>query len=123
MCITTLPTVGLQWYQNSYPLHEREGERELYLRRSIKLHENSIHFGSRNFEFWPSDEDDTRASTLFPNFLTTPMGGCLSLDRFNVQRPPLPGWYSVVLSSNSSPESVTLTTRFLWPLCRAQVRE
>ncbi|GFT88264.1 hypothetical protein TNCV_3623611 [Trichonephila clavipes] len=51
--------------------------------------------GPLNFEFWPSDEDDTRASTLFPNFLTTPTGGCLSLDRFNEQRPPLPGCYSM----------------------------
>ncbi|GFT89422.1 hypothetical protein TNCV_4387041 [Trichonephila clavipes] len=36
----------------------------------------------RNFEPWSSDENDTSS-----NFPTTPMGGLLSLDIFNVHHP------------------------------------
>ncbi|GFT01583.1 hypothetical protein TNCV_4204491 [Trichonephila clavipes] len=49
----------------------------------------------------------------YPNFLTIPKKGCLSLDRFNVQRLSLHGSSSVAQGSNSrhaSNESTTLIT-------------
>ncbi|GFS81326.1 hypothetical protein TNCV_1225131 [Trichonephila clavipes] len=64
--------------------------------------------GTRNFEPWASDEDNTLADT--PIFPTTPAGGRLSLDIFNVHRPPLHGGFSAVSTLNSrhaSHESVT----------------
>ncbi|GFX82678.1 hypothetical protein TNCV_1193531 [Trichonephila clavipes] len=42
---------------------------------------------SRPLEPWSSAEDDTLADTLSLNFHTTPTGGRLSLDRFNMHRP------------------------------------
>ncbi|GFV61856.1 hypothetical protein TNCV_4106611 [Trichonephila clavipes] len=48
--------------------------------------------GPRNFEQWSSEERATpELAHPFPNFRTTPMGGRLSLDIFNVHRPPLHG--------------------------------
>ncbi|GFV19440.1 hypothetical protein TNCV_3663731 [Trichonephila clavipes] len=44
--------------------------------------------GPRNFEPWSSDKDGTRVGIPSPNFHIMTMGGCLSLDRFNVHRLP-----------------------------------
>ncbi|GFU98577.1 hypothetical protein TNCV_3654081 [Trichonephila clavipes] len=53
------------------------------------------------------DEDDTSAGTPAPNFHTTSMGGCLSLDKFNVQLSYLHGEFSVA----SGLEPATLQRR------------
>ncbi|GFT71414.1 DUF4817 domain-containing protein [Trichonephila clavipes] len=51
--------------------------------------------GPRNFEPWSSDKDNTS----FPNFHTTPNGGCLSFDKFNVHRLAIHGESSAVPDS------------------------
>ncbi|GFV18483.1 hypothetical protein TNCV_4469191 [Trichonephila clavipes] len=88
----------------------------IILPRTPKPNSNERAFanGPRYFEPWSSDEDDTFAGNPSPNFRTTPMGGRLSLDIFNVHPPPLHNESSAVLGSNScytSHESITLTTR------------
>ncbi|GFS72021.1 hypothetical protein TNCV_2676741 [Trichonephila clavipes] len=52
--------------------------------------------GTRHFEPWSSDEDDTSALIPSLNFHTKPMSGCLRVDIFNVHRPPLHGGSSMV---------------------------
>ncbi|GFW36669.1 hypothetical protein TNCV_1956691 [Trichonephila clavipes] len=47
----------------------------------------AIRNGPHNFESWSSNEEDTLAGTPSPNFHTRPMGGRLSLDKFNVSAP------------------------------------
>ncbi|GFV29624.1 hypothetical protein TNCV_329901 [Trichonephila clavipes] len=56
--------------------------------------------GSRNFEPWSSDSDNTYAGTPLPlpTFHTTPTGGRLSFDIFNLHRPPLHGGFLAVQS-------------------------
>ncbi|GFW71638.1 hypothetical protein TNCV_2548511 [Trichonephila clavipes] len=68
--------------------------------------------GPRNFEPWSSNEEDTSADKPSHNFYTTPTGGRLRINIFNVHRPHLHGGSSVALGSNSQHahhESMTLT--------------
>ncbi|GFV56777.1 hypothetical protein TNCV_153191 [Trichonephila clavipes] len=53
-----------------------------------KLHERFRRQRPRNFEPWSSDEDDTGAGTLSPNFHTTPTRGRLCSRQ--IQRASLP---------------------------------
>ncbi|GFX03129.1 hypothetical protein TNCV_4289121 [Trichonephila clavipes] len=71
----------------------------------------------RNFKPWSSGEEHIRTSISSSNFHTTPTGGRLNLDVFNVHT--LHGRFSVALDSNSrhaSYVSVTLTVRLPRPL-------
>ncbi|GFV93870.1 hypothetical protein TNCV_1811251 [Trichonephila clavipes] len=54
-------------------------------------------------EPWSGDGNDTRAGTPSPNFHTTPMGGRLSLDIFNVLQSPLRNGSLVVLGMTRRP--------------------
>ncbi|GFS73333.1 hypothetical protein TNCV_4712101 [Trichonephila clavipes] len=57
--------------------------------------------GSRNFEPWSSEEDDTPKLAHSPNFHISPTGGCLSLNIFNMHQPPRHGRSSAVLGLSS----------------------
>ncbi|GFU87012.1 hypothetical protein TNCV_4840581 [Trichonephila clavipes] len=73
----------------------------------------ALSVGPRHFEPWSSDEDYTWVGIPSSDFHTPPTGGHLSVDIFNVHRPPLHGRPSVIIGSNSghaSHESVVLTT-------------
>ncbi|GFU75844.1 hypothetical protein TNCV_1653021 [Trichonephila clavipes] len=54
-----------------------------------KGYSRAIGESSCNFEAWSNDEDDNRADILSSNFYTTPIGECLILTIFSLQRPSL----------------------------------
>ncbi|GFU21883.1 hypothetical protein TNCV_3283571 [Trichonephila clavipes] len=80
-------------------------------------HSYTSSFGdsTHNFEQWSSDEDDTGADTTSPNFPTTPTGGRLISDRFNVHQPlytaGLQGSYVRTHDTPGASPLLSLTTR------------